>query len=75
MLFSFSRHLDVMHHHAYLTLHVFVKSKLFGIKIIFILLVWFYNKLSFFQIKTKTLIFAPFENYFELKSGFENVSL
>jgi hypothetical protein len=33
LLFSFSRHLDVMHHHAYLTLHVVVKSKIIWHKI------------------------------------------
>jgi hypothetical protein len=29
----FSRHFDVVHHHAFITLHIFVKTKLFGLKI------------------------------------------
>jgi hypothetical protein len=33
--FSFSCHCDIMHHHAYLTLHVFVKSKIIWLKIYF----------------------------------------
>jgi hypothetical protein len=33
LLVIFLRHWDVMHHHAYLTLHVFVKSKIIWHKI------------------------------------------
>jgi hypothetical protein len=35
LYFYFLRHLDVMHHHAYLTLHVFVESKIIWLKIYF----------------------------------------
>jgi hypothetical protein len=52
--FSFSRHRDVVHHHASITLHAFVKSKIIFYKLYFILLVWFYNKpSSLFHIRIK----------------------
>jgi hypothetical protein len=43
LLFSCLRHLDIMHHHASITLHNLVKLNLFGIKSFFVLLVWFYE--------------------------------
>jgi hypothetical protein len=44
LLFSFSRHCDIVHHHAYLTLHV-LSNKIIFVKPILISLVWFYNYL------------------------------